>query len=142
MSYCNALVDEYDSDDDDDISCGRRCSPGERFCREHKCKKDGCSDRNGCCYHTCVILRCLNVRLNGIAKYCVDHICVNINCMRSRYDCNIHMCIDCKDREFKSGYNKCYECLTYIDIINTMLLTEYYFGAMPRDIVNVLKGYV
>lgn len=135
------------SDDWIRVYCDGSKFRNSEFCSDHVCGYNGCLNHYTCTDHECQFQlhtgsECTRRIFDESSRLCARHICINGNCTKNKYECDIHMCINCRNREKEFGYKKCYECLTYIDIIETMLLPEYYFGAIPRDIINILKEYV
>jgi hypothetical protein len=121
-------------------------------CRQHMCTyiSNGvrCKNMSSNCKHKCKIPSCRDSILNDKADFCIHHVCGNSNegtneiCINYINGCEIHGCIyDCGLHRFDE-YKKCINHLTYIDIVDGQSTKDFYFGMLPRDIVNMLKEYL
>lgn len=124
--------------------CGKPCFRGGEYCVDHTCGRNGClNHRDLCGLHECIgktrfSNRCFRVVFDKNTLYCIEHICLAIGCTNSKMLCSIHMCVRCKDSEKYPNYNYCRRCLTIEDVFKTLSTHEFYFGAMPKDIINML----
>ena len=128
-------------DDGYSYYCRNRVIVGTRYCMLHICRYKGCFRTMDCKVHKCKLQCCSNIKYNEYTNYCVDHICRHKDCYINKYRCK-HMCIECRNSERYMFYNKCLDCLEYVDVINTMLSPGFYFGMIPRDITNILLWYL
>ena len=127
--------------------CDVRRFRNSDYCENHLCGYYNCLEYYTCDAHRCkanaseYISVCGKIIFNINTQYCVDHICLGKDCIYGK-ECEIHMCIDCREGERYIGYNKCLNCLSYVDVIKPMVISEFYFGMIPRDIVGILIEYI
>lgn len=123
--------------------CGKPCFRGGEYCVDHTCGRNGCLKLSGCGLHECVetnqyYQRCGDVIFDKNTLYCLNHICQGDGCTNGRLKCDVHMCVICGNYKKYPNYNYCSFCLTYEEVFKTLSTHEFYFGAMPKDIINML----
>lgn len=120
-----------------------------KYCIVHTCGRNGCLNMMGCRLHQCVAnpspftwVHCGKDVFEKNTQYCIDHICPwGDGCRKSRYGCEIHVCPNCRDDRIYLNYKKCFNCLTYEDVLLTLITPNFYFGIIPKDIVDMIRSF-
>lgn len=114
-----------------EIYCNELSFPFSDFCSEHMCGKYGCAEVKG--YHDYqegydrLVFRTID-------RWRSEHICFGVFNCRS--------CVICKTENRYRGRKVCRWCLKRECIAFGLLSTEYYFGMIPRDVIDMLMRYI
>lgn len=122
----------------------------EKACREHTCayveNNVRCKNMFSGCKHKCKSPSCNSVIVNENTNYCMRHLCgyggPNVFCTNEFSECDKHVCDIVRCHSYRHDlYRKCIKHLIYDDVIDGLSSSDFYFGVLPKDIVNMLKSH-
>lgn len=116
-----------------------------KYCVEHTCGRNGCLNLLGCRLHICAAkcwsYSCGQEVFDKDTQYCINHICHWGDGCKNGSWCATHYCSDCRDDRIYLNYKKCFNCLTYEDVLLTLITPNFYFGIIPKDIVDMIRSF-